>query len=169
MLRPVIQVLRKNAIPFHNPYRRSNGFWNPLRVGKRGSAVNRVLSLVVAHPGFGEGHREWTYGDLALWTEWLVAKGILKHGAKAKIQSADLSNPVTIETLDDVFETGALESLLVCFEGDYCALVAWWRDRVNGAMQNRIQLPVNIAMARGPTPFRAPVPGNGISKLASMV
>jgi len=150
MLRPVIQVLRKNAIPFHNPYRRSNGFWNPLRAGRHGSAVNRIVSLLVAHPGFGEDHREWTYGELALWTEWLVAKGILKHGAKAKIQSANVSHPVTIETLDDLFETSALESLLLCFDGDYRALLAWWRGRVNGAMQNRIQFPADIAMARGP-------------------
>ena len=35
MLQPVIQVLRKNAIPFHNPYRKANGFWNPLRMGRR--------------------------------------------------------------------------------------------------------------------------------------
>jgi hypothetical protein len=27
MLRPLIQVLRKQGIPFHNPYRKSNGFW----------------------------------------------------------------------------------------------------------------------------------------------
>ena len=29
MLRPLIAVLRKHGIPFHNPYRKSNGFWNP--------------------------------------------------------------------------------------------------------------------------------------------
>ena len=74
MLRPIIQVLRKNAIPFHNPYRRSNGFWNPLRMGQRGSTVNRILALLVAHPDFGEGHRERTAGDFALWTEWLQPK-----------------------------------------------------------------------------------------------
>ena len=36
MLRPIIAVLRKHGIPFHNPYRKSNGFWNPLRHGSRG-------------------------------------------------------------------------------------------------------------------------------------
>jgi superfamily I DNA/RNA helicase len=150
MLRPIIQVLRKNAIPFHNPYRRSNGFWNPLRMGRRGSTVNRVLALLVAHPDFSEGHREWTAGDFALWTEWLTAKGILKHGAKAHLRNKDASQPVTIADLDAVFETGALESLLNCFEGDNRALVHWWRSRVNGAMQNRIQFPTDIASVRGP-------------------
>jgi hypothetical protein len=30
-MKPLIQVHRKHGIPFHNPYRRSNGFWNPIR------------------------------------------------------------------------------------------------------------------------------------------
>jgi superfamily I DNA/RNA helicase len=150
MLRPVIQVLRKHAIPFHNPYRRSNGFWNPLRLGRRGSTVNRVLALLVAHPDFGDGHREWTAGDFALWGEWLIAKGIFKHGAKTLLRNKDASQPITIADLDAVFETAALESLLACFEGDHRALLAWWRSRVNGAMHNRIQFPTDIAAARGP-------------------
>jgi len=33
MLQPMIQVLRKNGIPFHNPYRKANGFWNPSASG----------------------------------------------------------------------------------------------------------------------------------------
>jgi superfamily I DNA/RNA helicase len=150
MLRPIVQVLRKNAIPFHNPYRRSNGFWNPLRLGRRGSTVNRVLALLVAHPDFGEGHREWTAGDFALWAEWLIARGIFKHGAKTHLRNKDASLPITIADLDAVFETAALESLLACFEGDHRALLTWWRIRVNGAMQNRIQFPTDIAAARGP-------------------
>ena len=150
MLRPIVQVLRKNAIPFNNPYRRSNGFWNPLRAGQRGSTVNRVLALLVAHPDFGEGHREWTAGDFVLWTEWLTAKGILKHGAKAHLHSRDASQPMTIADLDAVFETASLQSLLTCFDGDHRALLQWWRSRVNGAMQNRIQFPTDIAAVRGP-------------------
>ncbi len=150
MLRPIIQVLRKNAIPFHNPYRRSNGFWNPLRTSRRGSSVNRVLALLVAHPAFGDEHREWTAGEFALWTEWLAAKGILKHGAKAQVAKFDPSRAVTMADLDAIFEIAALESLLACFDGDHRALLSWWRGRVNGAMQNRIQFPADIAAAHGP-------------------
>ncbi len=150
MLRPIIQVLRKNAIPFHNPYRRGNGFWNPLRIGRRGSTVNRVLAPLVAHPAFGDGHREWNAGEFALWTEWLTAKGVLKHGAKSRLRDSDTSRTVTMVDLDAAFETAALESLLTCFDGDYRGLLSWWRSRVNGTMQNRIQFPSDIAAVRGP-------------------
>src|SRR5579884_2853318 len=37
-----------------------------------------------------------------------------------------------------------------CFEGDHRALLTWWRSRVNGAMQNRIQFPTDVAAAHGP-------------------
>ncbi len=150
MLRPVIAVLRKERIPFHNPYRRSNGFWNPLRTGRRGATVNRILALLVAHPDFGEGRRDWTHGELALWADWLNSKGILKHGAKKKLQGVEPEQPATIATLDDLFEPGALESLLEAFEGDYRALLDWWSRRVTVDLHNRIQFPAGIAAARGP-------------------
>ena len=56
MLRPITAVLRKHGIPFHNPYRKSNGFWNPLRQGSRGSTVSRILSLLIGHPEIGRAH-----------------------------------------------------------------------------------------------------------------
>ncbi len=149
MLQPVIQVLRKNAIPFHNPYRRSNGFWNPLRMS-RGAGSNRVLSLLVAHPQFGEGSRTWTCGDLALWVEWLHSEGVIQRGAKKKLSSLTTADTATIETLDDTFEPGALEALLQTFEGNYSELLDWWRRRLNPTVFKRAQFPADIAAVRGP-------------------
>jgi len=150
MLRPVIAVLRKEGIPFHNPYRRSNGYWNPLRVGRRGSAANRILSLLMAHPDCARENRAWTQGDLALWIECLASKGILRPGAKKKLQSADADKPVTIALLDEVFEPAALESLLTAYEGGHRKLLDWWRARVTAAFQGRIQFPAEVAARRGP-------------------
>jgi DNA helicase-2/ATP-dependent DNA helicase PcrA len=62
MLKPMIQVLRKHGIPFHNPYRRSNGFWNPIRLGKPTSTPHRILALLVAHRDFGQYSRPWRRG-----------------------------------------------------------------------------------------------------------
>lgn len=150
LLRPVIQVLRKNGIPFHNPYRKTNGFWNPLRVGRRGSAASRVLALLTAHPGIGEFHRPWTHGELALWAEWVVSKGILKHGAKKRLLTADPEQPVSIGVLDDLFEPGALDELLDCFAGDHRALLQWWQQRLTADVGRRAEYPTQIATSRGP-------------------
>jgi len=150
LLRPVIQVLRKNGIAFHNPYRKSNGFWNPLRFGRRGSAANRVLALLAAHPCFGAERRPWTRGELALWAEWLASKGVLKHGVKKTLGSRGDADIVTIETLDSTFEPGALDDLLACFEGDHRRLLRWWQRNLTTEFQRRAEFPVEIAAAGGP-------------------
>jgi superfamily I DNA/RNA helicase len=150
MLHPLVAILRKNGIPFHNPYRKTNGFWNPLRIGTKGSSANRILSLLVAHPQFGDGHRAWTNRDLALWSEWLESKGILRSGAKEIIQTCAGSPLVTMEHLQTIFESGALESLLAAWHGDYRALLDWWRTRVTADVHNRIQFPADVAAVHGP-------------------
>jgi DNA helicase-2/ATP-dependent DNA helicase PcrA len=150
MLQPVIAVLRKTGIPFHNPYRKSNGFWNPLRLSRKGSSANRVLALLVAHPDYGEGHRPWTQGDLKLWVECLASKGILKPGVKTRLDEASPDTAVTIETLDALFEPSALESLLEAFEGNHKELLTWWRRRVTASFHCRVQFPIEVAMAGGP-------------------
>ena len=92
MLHPVISVLRQWGIPFHNPYRKSAGYWNPLRRGRKGSSANRILSLL--------GPETWTHGDVKLWTEWLNQKGTLRPGARALIEASDDSLPVTTDWLN---------------------------------------------------------------------
>jgi superfamily I DNA/RNA helicase len=141
MLHPVIAVLRKWGIPFHNPYRKSNGFWNPLRHGRIGSSTNRVLSLLGPHP--------WTHRDLKLWAEWLNPKGNLRTGAKELIEASDDSLPVTTERLNELFGAGAVESLLAA-SNDSRQLLQWWSRRVAPEFHGRVQFPVVVALAGAP-------------------
>jgi superfamily I DNA/RNA helicase len=150
MLHPVVAALRKRGVPFHNPYRKSNGFWNPLRIGKKGSSASRILALLVGHPDFGEGHRPWTHGDVALWADCVAAKGILKHGMKKKLQQHDPAQTATMERLDEIFETGALTSLMDAWDGDYRALLDWWCRLVTADIRGRIQFPADVAAVHGP-------------------
>ena len=149
MLQPLIQVLRKHAIPFHNPYRRSNGHWNPLRLGK-GSAASRILALLVAHPDYGGERHPWTYGDLARWSEWLRPTGILKTNAADRLRQADGKQRVPLEFLIEIFDDSVVASLLATFDGNYRTLLDWWRNRVIPAVRNRSQFPAEIAGRLGP-------------------
>jgi DNA helicase-2/ATP-dependent DNA helicase PcrA len=140
MLNPVIAVLRRAGIPFHNPYRKSNGFWNPLRHGRKGTSADRVLSLL--------GTQLWTHGDLRLWTEWLSPKGNLRTGAKALLETSDDALPVTPERLNELFEPAASESLLAA-GNDSTRLLHWWSRRVAPAFEARVQFPVAVARIGG--------------------
>jgi superfamily I DNA/RNA helicase len=150
MLRTLIAVLRSQGIPFHNPYRKTNGAWNPIRVGKRVSTANRILSLLIGHSDYGTEHRSWTNGDLAQWADALQAKGIMRHGAKAKLKTGDMERPLTMERLDEVFEPLALESLMAACDAGYRDLLAWWRARVTPDLAERVKYPGDIAARLGP-------------------
>ncbi|MBM3741035.1 MAG: hypothetical protein FJW39_35320 [Acidobacteria bacterium] len=143
----MIAVLRQQGIPFHNQYRKSHGYWNPLRRGRNGSSVNRILSLVGDHP--------WTHRDLKLWAEWLAPKGTLRPGAMTRIGEADDSLPVTAERLHELFECSAAESLLAA-SSDSRQLLKWWSRRIAPALHGRVRFPLAVALARGPSALEEP-------------
>jgi superfamily I DNA/RNA helicase len=151
MLKALIQVLRTHGIPFHNPYRRSNGFWNPLRLGKPGSTPSRVLALLVGHPSAGDLHRPWTQGDVALWADWLASNGILRRGAKKALQAAALNYEADLQYLDRLFEPAALDALVEAWEGDRRGLLKWWRDHLTADGFKRTEFAVEIASRHGAT------------------
>jgi superfamily I DNA/RNA helicase len=150
MLRPLVAVLRKHGIPFHNPYRKSNGFWNPLRMGNRGSTPARILALLIGHPDYGPEHRPWTHGDLACWAELLKAQGVLRHGKKSKLKAGDVTTAVTMEHLADLFEPDALDQMMGAWDAGYRDLLNWWRSRLTEEARKRVEFPADIAAKRGP-------------------
>jgi DNA helicase-2/ATP-dependent DNA helicase PcrA len=156
MLHPVITVLRKNGIPFHNPYRKSNGFWNPLRTRSRHSAANRLLALLAGHPGLGDGHRDWTCCDLALWTEWLRPTGVLVSGAREAISKCSPHKKVSCEFLKTSFEGDAFAKLQAAYGDSPRALMNWWRENLAPDRRKRVQFPSDIAVLRGAQALRQP-------------
>jgi superfamily I DNA/RNA helicase len=149
MLRPILAVLRKNGIPFHNPHRKSNGFWNPLRTNSRQSAANRSLALLAGHIGFGEEHRKWRFCDLKLWTEWLRAD-LVVPGIVAAIAEHPQNREVSQEFLESTLRPNALVGLKRCLAESPRELMNWWTNLLAPEFRKRAQLPSDIAALRGP-------------------
>jgi len=101
ILKPILAVLRREGIPFHNPYRKSNGFWNPLRASSRKSAARRIGALLVAHADFGANHHMWRGAELVLWTEWLPP-GMLTDRGPEVLATLPPMKEVTLQTLEAV-------------------------------------------------------------------
>jgi hypothetical protein len=123
---------------------------NPLRLGRSGSSANRIHSLLVAHPDWGDDSRPWTYRDLKSWASWLRSTGILKPDAGAQIEQSIDSALVTPEQLTYLFEAGPLNSLLTTFQGDYRQLLDWWRRRLAAPFHSRVKFPAEVALRGGP-------------------
>ena len=71
MLRPLVACLRERGVPFHNPYKRRHGGWNPLRPAAKGkqSASTRVLSFLRSSRG-----ETYQLTDVVAWTNTIAAK-----------------------------------------------------------------------------------------------
>ena len=151
MVRPIVTVLRKNGIPFHNPHRKNNGFWNPLRSTSRESAASRMLALLAGHPEFGDGNRRWRFSDLALWTEWLRDQGVFMPGTTESISANPPHQEVSREFLEAVeIAPDALAKLLVSLGDNPGALLDWWRNRLAPEFRKRIQFPRRALPPRTP-------------------
>jgi hypothetical protein len=149
MLHPILRILRKEAIRYHNPYRKSNGFWNPLRTNSRKSAASRIQALLVAHPGFGPGYHMWRGRELSLWTEWLPT-GMLTDMGPEVIAALPPMKDVTLEILGAIFREHTLAAIFAALGASTpAALLDWWKDRVALVFRKWIQVPVHVAARRG--------------------
>lgn len=126
MLDPIKKELREWGIPFHNPYRRIRGDWNPLQ-GREGSmsAAKRLLAFLKVSRNKGW----WTYADLWAWAAELDAKSIFSHGGKTEIRRmAEREEMATVPVAEEHLEEWIVDAHapIAAAKGD----LDWYRERL---------------------------------------
>jgi hypothetical protein len=112
-------------IPFHNPYRKSAGFWNPIRTGKRTKAVNGMHALISAHPELGgDGH--WSIGDLRLWFACLHPSILISPEIDI-LQSGGSRSRASAHDLASWLKPGFAATMTDAMGGSWRRLLAWCR------------------------------------------
>lgn len=141
MLAPLLTVLRREGVPFANPWRRANGAWNPLGVGRRGVSMAQRLLAYLRPEISGEW---WASEDLRRWTAVLTANGILRHGAKAAIDRAGggMADAVDWGQLAEWFEDDALARAT---DLD----IDWWLSNLIASKRRVAEYPVRVYRRRG--------------------
>lgn len=132
MLNGVITELRKQGVPFHNPYRRNRGDWNPLR-----STTKRVANFLtwMDHP---------TAENLWSWIKMIRATDNLHHGAKTEIEEyAKEGRDVADTDIERWLKSPDL--INACMDGD----VDWLRENVTSQYTNGLEFPIKIAKKSG--------------------
>ena len=132
---PVVKALREQGIPFHNPYRRRRGDWNPLHGGGRGvGTAQRITSLLAPR---------WTYSDLARWMPLVRKRGVVRTGrwdAIIEQQSSDLE--VSEAMLGQVFEDGVIDAARN-------SPLTWLRDHALASKARAVEFPLLVAERSG--------------------
>ena len=140
MLQPLIRALRENGIPFHNPYRRRNGAWNPLR-RRRGqtSTADRIIAfLQMSQQG------AWTAEDLNRWTDMAKVRGTLQTDGRKRVKQLtdDEDGAVSWEGIMTVLTEEAVEAGL---SGN----LDWLQEQVMAEKKTSSTFPLAIARNRG--------------------
>lgn len=146
-LQPLISLMRERGIPFHNPYRRSRGDWNPLAPRKGSSSTDRLRAfLAPVGPRFGADVL-WDVRQLHAWVDICAAKDLIRRGWKEKIKAA-AKHPedVTIESLLDLYGSAFLPEALdeaIGLNPD------WLVSQAKAGFGERLAYPVSIYKAGG--------------------
>ncbi len=148
MLRPLVAVLRKEGIPFHNPYRRTRGDWNPLAISKGNTAADRIMAFLRPdEEAWGKSSRWWTQTDVNSWGTMLRAKETMIKGAKTKLQQMSGSEDVSISQLAELFRPEVMDKIL---DMD----LQWYAKNITAARANALHYAINVVEKLGAKKLR---------------
>lgn len=153
MLEPIIRELREQGIPFHNPYRLTNGRWNPL------ASTNRPLAFLRPHATvWGDQHRLWTFDELRLWLEPLDGKGWLVRGTKEDVKHLCASGrkdaSVTADYLAGMLDRADPEARKLIADDDPLVALAWWASKLREKERAKFAYALQIAERYGAAALR---------------
>ena len=141
MLQPLIRILRETGTPFHNPYRRRNGAWNPLqRRWGQTTTGDRILAFLQMTQG-----GLWTAEDVNRWTEMVKVKGTLNEkGRKIVKQLVDgEEGMLEWDAIHTVFTEEAVEAGLM-------GNLDWFEQQLTSDKKTVAKFPLAIIKNRGP-------------------
>jgi DNA helicase-2/ATP-dependent DNA helicase PcrA len=153
MLDPIRDALRAEGMPFHNPYRRARGDWNPLRNAESGtSTAARMLAFLRPRDDvWGEDCGEWTADELRRWVEIVKSDGLLARGAKGAITAMTPDATITVETLATLFEPEAADTMIAVLSQETLEeCVRWLQNRILAAKRKAAEYPAAVLLKHGP-------------------
>ena len=143
MLEPMIRELRNRGLPFHNPYRRRQYQWNPLRRVRNGvSSRQRMLAFLnhVCNDG-------WTATDLEHWTAAVrlaPALNVRRDDIEALASGYQdrTHEPLDYELLSTLLTEEAIDAGLG-------PDLNWFERNLLKNMRDRMEYPLRIARKQG--------------------
>jgi len=112
LLTGITRVFREAGIPFHNPYRPTAHYWNPLTKRRGVTTADRLRSFF--EPIQPKKKRTWTYRELADWAEIIQSsafirkkKQILEDGqshGNSRTNSQHLSDTIRPESFQAIMD-----------------------------------------------------------------
>jgi len=139
MLQPTVEVLRAEALMFHNPYRTTHGGWNPLGARRGVSATDRIKSFLKP-----TRFEEQTITDILAWTEAVYASAVLAPKVRYKDLSAMPTDDNGFVDHQVVSELLSKEAVDAFYWGD----LGWLDSNLKKARES-MRYPIAVARRHG--------------------
>lgn len=139
--------LKREGVPFHNPYRRSRGDWNPMAPSTErttSSADRLVAYMIMDEDAFGDASRLWTGGDVKRWSKFVKSNGVFRRGAKGAIEGL----PDRELDFEEVAQLFASEEAL---EAATEPSLDWFRAHLTADGKRALEFPISVYQQHGPT------------------
>lgn len=152
MLHAIIRALKDEGLLFHNPYRRTQGAWNPLRGG-----VDRLRAFLNADPRvMGEEARAWDWVQLGKWAEHCLARGVFESGAKKTIkenaklqQGAERRTRIDGSRMSELMTEQAYTEMSAAYRKSTTAAIDWLDSKLSAKGQKLFEYAFNVVRKRG--------------------
>jgi len=155
---PLIAHMRKEGIPFQNPYAVQNGRWNPLAPRQGASSTDRLLAYLAARE-----KGRWELRDILAWVE-VISSDVLSRGAKKRLDEwKKAENPiVTDEDISDLFATEEDQraALSAAWQGD----LSWFQRNLIASKSGAMEFPAKVYKRVGPEMGQYGNPGTPFEK-----
>ncbi len=141
MLGPLMKTLKEYGLPFHNPYRRRRGDWNPLEArSKKPSLSSRLCAFLSVKKNDGR----WRAADFAAWAEVMIGKGVFCGHAKKEIAFV-CENVHEFVSDSDILRWFEPDALTFAVSGN----IDWLEKNLLAAKRKSMKYPLAIARGYG--------------------
>lgn len=148
MLNPLIAQLRERGILYHNPWRPTNGAWNPIHTfdgdDDRISLTQRLLNfLAPCREVWGADSHLWSEKEFASWAEIIRAEAGISHGMKKALETLETDAQIDFRFVAEFFSDQA--SFWNMFETfDKRGAIDWVRMALTTAKKKQAAYPLKV-------------------------
>jgi superfamily I DNA/RNA helicase len=127
-LSAITQALRKAGVPFHNPYKKDNGAWNPIREGGIGDKAKAFLQI--------KDRDRWTPRELKQWVSAITPSKLWRRGRGAA-GTREIERILAEDMTDDEIDGAIFDMMTTYMLPDVVTPVAsgdlgWFMDNAKG-------------------------------------
>lgn len=149
MLNNIKGLLRQEGIPFHNPYRKTRGDWNPLGSSGKGRTAmkDRLLAFLTGEGPVIDNLRLWKWENLNKWIPLINSRAVLQKKGKEMVE--DMVEFPTAYTDEEILTAYQMIFKPEAIERIGKRDIDWFRENILASKRESVEFPIKVLKKGG--------------------